>query len=108
MAIDITDKDCKQEVLEASEKLVVVDFWADWCMPCKMLSPILDDLEEELDNGVKFFKLNVEENKKTASEYEVMSIPAVVMFQDGKEVERIVGLRQKNDYISNIKKYLQE
>lgn len=100
----VTDSDFKKEVLE-SEKPVLVDFWASWCMPCQMLTPILEEVEYEVGDKIKVCKVNVEENNETSGEYGIMSIPAVFLFKDGEIVEKIVGLRQKDDYLEVIEKH---
>lgn len=90
------------EVIE-SEEMILVDFWAEWCPPCKMLSPIIEELEEEVED-VKFAKLNIEDAQNLASEYSVMSIPTLILFKDGKEVDRIKGARPKKQILEFINK----
>lgn len=85
---------------------VIVDFWAAWCGPCKMLSPIIDELAEEYGDKGRFFKLNVDENPVTSMQYNVASIPTVLVFKDGKLVDTIVGFRPKQAFKSVIDKYL--
>ena len=82
------------EEVKGSEKTVLLDFYADWCGPCRMLSPVVDQVAEE--NGEVFFgKVNVDEEKELASRYGIMSIPALVLFKDGKAVDSMVGFRPK-------------
>lgn len=103
--VDVTDANFKEEVLDA-KGVVLVDFWAGWCMPCQMLGPIISELAEGMGDKVKVCKLNVDENRKTASEYNIMSIPAVYIFKDGKAVEELIGLRQKEDYETAVTAHL--
>ena len=86
----VTDSDFQQEVLEADTP-VLVDFWADWCAPCKMVAPILDELAEEYDGKVKFTKLDVDSNPQIAMQYGIRSIPTLLVFKDGGAVDQVVG-----------------
>lgn len=90
MAFQFTDANFKNEALE-SDIPVLVDFYADWCGPCKMMSPIITELADEYKEVFKIGKLNVDENPKTAEQYRVMSIPTMIVFKDGKAAETIVG-----------------
>ena len=90
----ITDNDFDQNVLR-SDKPVLVDFWATWCGPCRMVAPIVDELAEEYDGRMSFVKLDVDENPKTAAKYGVMSIPTLLIFKKGEPVSNIVGSRPK-------------
>ena len=84
-----------------NEKVVLVDFYATWCGPCKMLSPVLDQVSSEVEDVV-IGKLDIDESLDLAKEYEVMSVPTMILFKDGQEVDRIVGLRQKSQIIEAI------
>ena len=81
---------------------VLVDFWADWCGPCKMLGPIIDNLAVEFEGRVKVAKVNVDSEKELARRFKVMSIPTVVIFNDGVEVKRIVGVKEKGEYVAEL------
>lgn len=92
--LHITDETFKQEVLD-SEKPVLVDFWAPWCGPCLMVAPALEELAVEYDGRAVIAKLNVDESVAVAGKYGIMSIPTLMIFKDGQEVERLVGARPK-------------
>lgn len=96
--------DFEKEVM-AEKGLVLVDFYADWCMPCKMLSPILEELSEEIDN-VKIVKVNTDKNQELASSFGIMSIPTLLFVKDGKVIDTLVGMRPKEDLERVIKSYL--
>lgn len=84
------------------EGLSMVDFWATWCMPCQALLPVIEELGQQLEGTVKVGKVNVDENKDLARQFQVMSIPTVIFFKDGKEVERVVGAYPKNAYLQKV------
>ena len=86
----VTDQDFDQQVLEA-DTVVLVDFWAEWCGPCKMVAPVLDDLSQEYDGKIKFTKVDVDENPQTAMKYGIRSIPTLLVFKDGSPVDQVVG-----------------
>ena len=94
---DVTDATFEQEVL-SSEKPVVVDFWAPWCGPCRMIGPILDEMASQHTGRVKFAKLNVDDNPQTAARYNVLSIPMVVLFDGGEPREAVIGARPRSHY----------
>ena len=98
--IKITAENIKKEVLEES-KTVVIDFNADWCGPCKMLAPVLEEIAKENTN-TKFVKINVDDAQDLAMEYIVMSIPTLVVIKNGKEVNRVVGLVNKSELMGII------
>ncbi len=95
-----------KKVIE-SEKLVVVDFYADWCMPCRYISPVLEKLEKEYDGQAEFYKLNVDENQDVAFEYGIASIPTVLFFRKGKVVGGFIGAMPESAVKAEINKALQ-
>lgn len=95
MAIEFTDQNFEQEVLK-SDKPVLVDFWAPWCGPCKIMGPIIDELAGEIADKSKVGKLNVDENPATAEKYGIMSIPSLKIFKGGQVVEEFTGVQSKD------------
>ena len=101
----VTTDTFRKDVIE-SDKPVVVDFWAEWCGPCKKLSPILEEVAEELDGEVTIAKVNVDEERNLGAMFQIMSIPNVLIFNHGEEVDEFVGLRSKDDIVAQVKKQL--
>ncbi len=99
MELKLNSDNFEKEVLN-SEKPVLVDFFADWCGPCKMMAPVIEELADELDGKAKVGKINVDENSDIAVEYNVMSIPTLIVFKNGKEDKRFVGLRNKEELLN--------
>ena len=83
----------------------ILDFWATWCGPCKFMEPIIEEIEKELHGKIQIEKINVDENQELTSQHGVMSIPTYIIQKDGKEVERIVGATQKDNFLKIISKY---
>ena len=93
-SIAVDDANFDQTVLQA-ERPVLVDFWAPWCRPCLMLAPVLDELAEEYDGRITFVRMDVDQNPKTASKYQIMSIPTLLLFKKGEPFSHMVGFKQK-------------
>ena len=100
--IKLTSQNFQKEVKE-SNKTVLIDFYADWCGPCKMMSPIIDEIAEEANNDIKVCKLNVDEASDVASEYGIMSIPTLIIFKNGVAVNTLVGLQDKETVLNSLK-----
>ena len=90
MVTDITDEDFEKEVLQSSQP-VMIDLWAPWCGPCRMIGPIVDNLSEKYDGKVRVLRLNIDENPLTPTRYHVMSIPTLLFFKNGEAVDTVVG-----------------
>jgi len=103
--LNFTDQTFKQEVLE-SEKPAIVDFWAPWCAPCRIVSPTIDDLSKEYEGKVKVGKMNVDENPQTAGQYGVMSIPSIIFFKNGQPVKTMIGAQSKENYKQEIEQII--
>ncbi|MDP4085378.1 MAG: thioredoxin [Bacillota bacterium] len=91
---------------ETNSDLVLVDFWAPWCGPCKMIAPVLEELDSELGEKVKIVKLDVDDNQETAAKFGVMSIPTLLLFKDGEVVDKIVGFQPKEALAGVLEKHL--
>lgn len=103
---EVDSKNFEKAVTE-SGKPVLIDFFATWCAPCRMLNPILEDINEELNKEVDIYKLNIDDSLEIAKQYNVLSVPTIVLFKNGEEVDRLIGLRQKSqikELLSNSKK----
>lgn len=100
MAIHLDEKNFDKEI--NSDKPVLVDFWAEWCAPCRAIAPVLEDIDKELVDKIKVAKLNVDENPDIASRYKIFSIPTLVIFKNGKELGRMIGAAPKTKIIKFI------
>jgi thioredoxin 1 len=104
-AAQVTDSTFKQEVLE-SEVPVLVDFWAPWCGPCRMVAPVVEEIAEQYDTQIKVVKVNTDENPSVASQYGIRSIPTLMIFKGGQRVDMVVGAVPKTTLANTIEKYL--
>jgi thioredoxin 1 len=104
-ASPVTDASFKEQVLD-SEVPVLVDFWAPWCGPCRMVAPVVDELAEQYEGQVKVVKLNTDENPQVASQYGIRSIPTLMIFKDGQRVDMVVGAVPKTTLANTLEKYL--
>jgi len=102
---NFTDENWEEEVLNSTIP-VIIDFWAEWCMPCHIMSPIVEEIAEKYDGKIKVGKLNVDENPNTARRYMIMGIPTLLFFNEGKLVDKIVGVTPKKVVEDKIKKLL--
>jgi thioredoxin 1 len=104
-ASPVTDSSFKDEVLD-SDVPVLVDFWAPWCGPCRMVAPVVDEIAEQYEGQVKVVKLNTDENPQIASEYGIRSIPTLMIFKGGQKVDMVVGAVPKTTLANTLEKYL--
>jgi thioredoxin 1 len=101
--VTLTQSNFKSEVL-ASPTPVLVDFWAEWCGPCKMIAPVLEELASEYDGKIKIGKVNIDDHQALATEYGIRAIPTLLLFKGGEVAEQIVGMRSKRDLKSSLDK----
>lgn len=105
MVQEISVSNFQDEVIN-NDKVAIVDFFADWCGPCRKLSPLMDEIELELGDKAKFTKINTDNNIELAQKYQISGIPTLLVFKNGELVERMVGLMPKSSIITNIEKHL--
>jgi thioredoxin 1 len=103
--VTVTDGSFDEQV-QLADRPVLVDFWAEWCGPCKMVAPILDEIATEKGDALRVAKLNVDDNVKTAQRFEVMSIPTMILFKDGEVKARIVGAKSKAALLAELEQHL--
>jgi thioredoxin 1 len=101
----LTDTNFNEEV-KGSDEPVLVDFWAEWCGPCKMIAPILEEIATEQTGKIRIAKLNVDDAPATAQQFQVMSIPTLILFKDGEVQKRVVGARGKGQLLEEISEFL--
>jgi len=104
-AVDISEKDFEKTINTKDKQAVVVDFYAEWCMPCLMIAPVIEELASEI-KAIKFARVNVDENKALSGKFNITSIPCLIVFKDGKEVERITGALPEEVLEEKLKKHL--
>ncbi|HEY3024152.1 MAG TPA: thioredoxin [Actinomycetota bacterium] len=102
---DVTDQDFEERVLKSDEP-VLVDFWAEWCVPCHMVSPVVEEIGQEKGESLRVAKLNIDENPEVTRRYGVMSIPTLMLFKGGEEKTRVVGARGKQALLKEIDPHL--
>ena len=105
MPVKVSDASFQADVLDA-KKPVLVDFWAEWCGPCRMIAPALDELSTELAEKITIAKLNIDENPGTANRFGVRSIPTLLVLKDGREVDRLVGVLPKQEILRRLQTHL--
>lgn len=105
MSIELNTKNFKNEILDSTIP-ALVDFWAEWCMPCRVIAPVVDEIAKEYQDSLKVGKVNVDQEQELAMKYSIVSIPTLLLFKDGKVVETIIGAVPKNHILSKIKNVL--
>ena len=102
MKIEHLDNESFENAIKGAKTPVLVDFFATWCGPCKMLAPVLESVQDEIGEKTKIYKLDVDEGMEVAKRFGIMSVPTMIIFKNGEEVERLVGLRSKSEIIATI------
>ncbi len=103
--INTTDTDFENDI-NMTGKLVLVDLWAEWCGPCKMMEPVLEEIAGEMEESLQVVKINIDQNKETPMKFNVMNIPTLLFLKDGKEVDRVIGVVPKKQLVKKIENYL--
>jgi len=104
--VDVTDQNFDSEVL-GSNLPTLLDFWAEWCQPCKMIAPVIEELAGEYDGKIRFGKMNIDHSPSTPTKFGIKGIPTLILFRDGQVVEQVVGVRSKNDLKTILDKTLE-
>jgi len=105
-AVSVLSPDTFNDAVTAGDRPVLVDFWAEWCGPCKMIAPILDEIADEEGERLSIAKINVDDAQDIARQFEVMSIPTLILFKDGEPVKRIVGAKPKQALLDEVADFL--
>jgi len=105
MALEFTDASFKTDVL-SSDKLTVVDFWAEWCGPCRAIGPVIEDLSKEYTGKINVGKVNVDHNPEVSINYGITSIPAILFFKNGQLVDKLVGAQPRSNFVKKIEQHL--
>ena len=105
MALELTDTNFQDKVI-ASDKLTVVDFWAEWCGPCRAIGPVIEELSKEYDGRINVGKVNVDHNPQLSVNYQITSIPAILFIKGGKGVDKLVGAQPKSNVVKEIESHL--
>lgn len=108
MPIQVTDQTFNDEVLAEQDKLVLVDFWAEWCNPCRMLAPVVESMETKFSETYKICKLDTDANSNTAQKYQITGIPCCIVFKKGQEVARIIGYRSESAFETELSQILEK
>ncbi len=105
MALEFNDNNFQEKVLD-SDRLSIVDFWAEWCGPCRAIGPVIEELSKEYDGKVNVGKVNVDHNPKLSVDYGITSIPAILFVKEGKVVDKLVGAQPKSNFVKKIEQHI--
>ena len=103
--LEATDENFTTEILE-NEKPVLVDFWAEWCGPCRMMSPVIETISDKYSNALSVYKLDADNNQQSAVNYQITGLPCCIIFKGGEEVTRIIGFRSEDALVDELKKHI--